>query len=381
MNNQLLTPSGAPVLIVGGGLAGLYAAYRLQQANIPYVLWEAQPRWGGRILSLLDPTDSSMGMDLGPTWFWPHQTRMQGLCAELGLRVFEQPVKGDLLYQVAPGQAPQRSAGAGTMLSYRLEGGMQTLISALVRRIKPQALNLSHALTSLSRDESGWTATAFHQGEALHFQAQQLIVAAPPRKVAGLLAPFLPRRLQGELLATPTWMAAQAKFIAIYDTPFWRNEGLAGQAFSRVGPLVEIHDASSTPRGGHALFGFVGVPAHLRRQHDHASIEAACLAQLTTIFGPAASLPLAISLKDWAQDEWVVSDRDLFEPPQHPALNLAPWSAELRRLGLHLVGSEYAENEAGYLEGALCAVESFLDAAIDGNSTKLITLKRNAQTA
>jgi len=129
--------------------------------------------------------------------------------------------------------------------------------------------------------------------------------------------------------------------------------------------MVEIHDASSSPQAGHALFGFLGVPAHVRRQHGQAALETACLAQLSAIFGAQASNPRTMALKDWAQDEWIVSDQDLSEAPQHPDLNLGPWFAELSRLGLHFVGSEYASEEAGYLEGALCAVDAFLDTGVD----------------
>ena len=359
------TSKPASTLIVGGGLAGLYAAHRLEKAKIPYVLWEAQPRWGGRILSLPIEGDADLGVDLGPTWFWPHQRRIQRLCTELGVPSFEQPVAGDVMYQLTPGQAPERTAGTGPMLSYRLENGMQALISALLKRLAPQALKLNHALTSLSRSGAVWAATANHLGETLQLEVEQLIVATPPRRVATLLRPHLPARLYAELNATPTWMAAQAKFVAVYETPFWRQAGLAGQAFSRVGPMVEIHDASSSPQAGHALFGFLGVPADVRRQHDQAALETACLTQLTAIFGPEACNPRTMVLKDWAQDEWIVSGQDLSEAPQHPDLNLAPWCAGLSRLGLRLVGSEYASEEAGYLEGALCAVDAFLHTGID----------------
>ena len=176
-------PSAAsPALIVGGGLAGLYAAYRLAQAHLPCVLWEAQPRWGGRISSLPVGDASGLGVDLGPTWFWPHQSRMQRLCVELGLTRFEQYVAGDVLYQARPDQAPQRSAGAGAMVSYRVEGGMQTLIDALVNRLSPPALKLNHALTSLTRSGDLWTATAQHQGQIVQLQTHQLLIAAPPEK-------------------------------------------------------------------------------------------------------------------------------------------------------------------------------------------------------
>ncbi|HEX9012022.1 MAG TPA: protoporphyrinogen oxidase [Anaerolineaceae bacterium] len=40
-----------PVAIIGGGITGLAAAYRLQQASAPYVLFEASERLGGKILT------------------------------------------------------------------------------------------------------------------------------------------------------------------------------------------------------------------------------------------------------------------------------------------------------------------------------------------
>jgi monoamine oxidase len=39
------------VIIVGAGIAGLYAAYRLMQANIPFKVLEADDHAGGRIKS------------------------------------------------------------------------------------------------------------------------------------------------------------------------------------------------------------------------------------------------------------------------------------------------------------------------------------------
>ena len=45
--------NGKPsVGIVGGGVAGLTAAYRLQKAGAAPVLFEASNRWGGRMLTI-----------------------------------------------------------------------------------------------------------------------------------------------------------------------------------------------------------------------------------------------------------------------------------------------------------------------------------------
>ncbi|KFA90172.1 hypothetical protein Q664_29805 [Archangium violaceum Cb vi76] len=53
---------------------------------------------------------------------------------------------------------------------------------------------------------------------------------------------------------TATWMAPHAKYVAVFDEPFWRRLGLSGEARSRVGPLAEVHDASDCG-GEAALFG------------------------------------------------------------------------------------------------------------------------------
>jgi monoamine oxidase len=368
------------VVIVGAGLAGLYAALQLERANIAYVLLEAQPRLGGRILSLpisdkgTGSGDGVLGVDLGPTWFWPHQERMIRLCFEMGVQVMEQHVAGDVLHQHSPAQVARHRAGAPGMVSYRLRGGMQTLVAAIAARLDPQRLRLAHGVTSLERRADGWLVTASDTGEsdtgaARHFSAQHVLLAAPPRmlmerlNLSTSLQTLLPASLSASLLAalaaTPTWMAAQSKFVAVYAAPFWRDAGLSGQAQSRVGPMVEIHDASASTESGFALFGFIGVPAGVRRQHSADAMKQACVAQLTEVFGADAQNPIATYLKDWAQDEWAASAEDLTQSPQHPALDLAPWLPELNRLNLHFVGSECACEEGGYLEGALRAVDAW----------------------
>ena len=103
--------------------------------------------------------------------------------------------------------------------------------------------------------------TASHLEKPCHFVAQHLVLAAPPRKLAPMLTtqPRLPPGLHKALAANPTWVGAQSKFLAVYVTPFWRQACLSGQAFSRVGPMDEVHDASATAHAGHAPFGFIGV--------------------------------------------------------------------------------------------------------------------------
>jgi monoamine oxidase len=44
-------PGPSSIAIVGGGVAGLTAAYRLQQHGAKPVLFEASNRWGGRMFT------------------------------------------------------------------------------------------------------------------------------------------------------------------------------------------------------------------------------------------------------------------------------------------------------------------------------------------
>jgi monoamine oxidase len=57
------SPVDTEVLIVGAGIAGLYAAYRLQTADIPYMVLEAHDTWGGRIRSRREK-QSELGLTL-----------------------------------------------------------------------------------------------------------------------------------------------------------------------------------------------------------------------------------------------------------------------------------------------------------------------------
>ena len=164
------------------------------------------------------------------------------------------------------------------------------------------------------------------------------------------------------MTTTPTWMAGQSKFVATFDYAFWRERNLSGQCFSRVGPMVEIHDASAEHNKHAALFGFIGVPYSTRSKVTKAQLIEACINQLTYFYGKAARNPTHCFIKDWAEDEFVANNDDKTQPSQHPDFHLGELTSELRDLNIHLVGSEFAKKEAGYLEGALNAVDDALSA-------------------
>lgn len=87
------------VIIVGGGLSGLYAARLLEKAGINYLLLEGRERMGGRILQA-----NTVEADLGATWFWPTiQPALKQLFRELNIESFSHQERGDMLYIVMDG--------------------------------------------------------------------------------------------------------------------------------------------------------------------------------------------------------------------------------------------------------------------------------------
>ena len=185
---------------------------------------------------------------------------------------------------------------------------------------------------------------------------EHVLLALPPRLAASTLEfePALPPELAREWRATDTWMAPHAKYFAVYEQAFWREQGLSGEARSARGPLVEIHDASM-PGGAAALFGFVGVPARVRNGVPQDVLRTHCRAQLARLFGPRAATPAAEFLKDWAGDPRTATAADLEASGQHAQAPAAAAFGGDWRGRLTGIGSEWSQQFPGYLAGAVDA--------------------------
>lgn len=340
------------VLIVGGGLSGLSIADHVNQAGIDFLLAEASDRLGGRILT---ETLAGGAFDLGPAWFWPGQPRMAALAKRFGLAIFEQFSSGDLMFQDRSGTI-QRGRGYASMQgSYRIDGGMGRLIAALQASLEQDKLLMNRKLVSLQ--STGHDIIAAFDGTD-SITARHVILAMPPRIIVESVQ-FNPALMPGQAEAMaqiPTWMAGQAKILAVYEEPYWRKAGLSGDAMSHRGPMVEIHDASSMAGGPYALFGFVGVPADARKAHRQ-DILSLALTQLTAMFGADMANPQSLVMKDWAAVPEVATARDQRALRAHPSYGLPSSLQTLWDGRLQLASTETARGFGGLLEGALEAAD------------------------
>lgn len=360
----------ARIAIVGGGVSGLYAAWLLQQQGVTdWMLIEGREVLGGRILSLPaseqgvaangQTTGRSDRFDLGPSWFWPgYQHQLDRLVQELGLERFEQHESGDMMVERSPHAPPVRMRGyLSSPPSMRLVGGMGALVDALHQRLDETRIVTGQTVRRMRCTDAGVAMESTgSSGLASTWQTEQVLLAIPPRLAVNRIefSPVLPAPLAQAWQATATWMAPHAKYFALYDRPFWRGQGLSGEARSACGPMAEIHDASQSG-GSAALFGFIGVPALARQAIPEEVLRSHCRAQLARLFGPQASAPRAELFKDWAVDPYTATTSDSDGPGQHPeapaaGISTGPWAGRLTG-----IGSEWSPQFSGYVAGAIDA--------------------------
>ncbi len=352
------------VLIVGGGLSGLHLASRCQQHGLEFQLVEARTRLGGRILDhQVTHAGRTAHFDLGPAWHWPGQPRIAELAARLKLASFQQYARGTVSYEDEKGQVFRGRGFSSMQGACRLVGGVGSLIRALAAEIDIKRVRLCTRATAVRcHGEVLETVLESDHGSNELFDSEFVVLAVPPRVIAETinLDTILGEDELQAMRMIPTWMAGHAKIVAVYRQAFWRAAGLSGDASSRRGPMVEIHDASPQQDGPYGLFGFVGVPAEIRSGQGEALIEHARI-QLGRIFGEAALDPINISLQDWATEKETASSLDAVPMGHHPEYGLPPELMGLCKGRLIMASTEAATEFGGYLEGALGAADSALN--------------------
>ncbi|MGK0271231.1 MAG: monoamine oxidase [Cocleimonas sp.] len=377
------------VLIIGGGISGLHTAYQLEKSGISFVLIEARDRLGGRILSAnynlksrddnseCNPTYNANkpAYDLGPSWFWPGQSNMETLLQELDLAdsVFPQYGNGESLYENQQGDIQKGFHGISMQGIYRMKGGMRQFITELEKRIANNNIKTSTQVNTIEYQDNqiitSFTEKNGSENIASQIGSNKVVIALPPRLAISTIEfkPLLPETRIKELNNYATWMAGHAKFLAIYDKPFWIEQGFSGDALSQLGPIREIHDASSYPNdsdeNGYALFGFIGVPASYRRNHKEEIINTAT-DQLVRFFGKDAAKPMDVVLQDWAQEKYTATEIDQSMNGGHATSSIYNSTESVFNDHLIWSGTETANHRNGtngLLEGAIEASKRTLN--------------------
>jgi monoamine oxidase len=241
----------------------------------------------------------------------------------------------------------------------RFVGGSQRIAILMAQALAREDLLREAPVRKIERADHGVTVSA----DGATVRARRAIVAVAPT-LAGRIAFDPPLPGYRDQLTQRMPLGTVAKCMAIYDEPFWRAEGLSGQATSDVGPVKLTFDNSPPDGSPGVMLGFLeGRRARelgRLRPEERRTAVIDCFARL---FGPRAAQPAAYIERLWAEEEWSRGCYGCLMPPG-AWTNYGPALRE--PIGpLHWAGAEYATVWNGYMDGAVRSGEETARAALE----------------
>ena len=247
----------------------------------------------------------------------------------------------DTLVGVDRGAQQDRIVGGSIRIAEAMAAGLgdRVLLSTPVRRIDQDA----RRVRVTTRD-----------GEVL--EGSQVIVTLPPT-LAGRLeyGPALPSWRDQLTQRLPA--GSVIKLYAIYPEPFWRADGLNGQAASDKGPVKVTFDNSPQSGTPGILMGFMeandGREWARRTPADRRQAAIDCFVRY---FGAGAAHPLEYLERDWMGEEF---SRGCYGAHFTPGVWTAYGPALREPVGrIHWAGAECSPVWNGYMEGAVRSGEA-----------------------
>jgi monoamine oxidase len=249
--------------------------------------------------------------------------------------------------RAAGGSAPLvANAGSGGAQDFRVHGGTQRIAVALARRLRGRLL-LGQPVQRIVQDSGG--ARVFT--DDLEVRARKVIVAIPPNLAGRILyQPALPA-LRSQLTQRMP-VGSLIKTIAVYDRPFWREQGLNGQANSDRGAVKVTFDASPANGRPGVLLGFVdGDDARALSDLPLRARRRLALDSYVRYFGPEAGHPRRYIDQVWDKETYTGGCPVGVMPPGV----MTEYGRALRRPcgRIHWAGTETATTWTGYMDGAV----------------------------
>jgi monoamine oxidase len=246
-----------------------------------------------------------------------------------------------LFYAAAAGGWDDLLDTEGGAQQDRLAGGAQLMSLRMAEELGDR-IELSAPVGSIRGDSNGVAA-----GEV---RALRAIVAVPPA-LAGRIEYDPPLPGARDQLTQRMPMGSVIKCMAVYDEPFWRDDGLTGQVVSLSGPAQVIFD-NTPPNGSPGLIGFLeGRDARELGAIPEPDRRATVLAGFERVFGPDAGVPVDYYERDWSSE---VYSRGCYAGVLGPGAWTAHGRALREPIGrIHWAGTETATRWMGYMDGAI----------------------------
>ncbi|GAQ33217.1 amine oxidase [Aspergillus niger] len=229
----------------------------------------------------------------------------------------------------------------------RIIGGTQLIALRLADRLGIENIHLCSAVRRVEHSNGRYMIVS----NETQIIAKRVIVAMSPPMAARISydPPLPPARDQ---LTQRMGMASIGKAIAIYPTPWWREQGLNAQALADTGIIHITFDNTPVDDSVGAIMGFiVGDDMRLVDKMNETEIEAAVIDSFVGMFGPQAAHPDHVVVQRWDWEEYSRGGPVAYAPPSV----LTDYGEYLRQSvgGIYFAGTEASYYWTGYMDGAV----------------------------
>lgn len=255
-------------------------------------------------------------------------------------------------YTAASGGWSKLTDTGGGAQQDRITGGVQPVAEALAEQLGP-VVRCSTPVTAISQDPAGVTITTA-LGEQV--SASRAVVALPPA-LAGRLRydPAMPA--DRDQLTQQMPQGSVIKFHALYERPWWRDEGLSGMVLGLGESTGATFDC--TPPEGYpgVITGFFEGPHAVEATAmTRAERRKVVLDVLERGLGPQAAEAMDYLDMDWSSEVWT---RGCYAAHLPPGVLTQLGPALRRPVGrIHWASTETARRWVGYIDGAIDAGEA-----------------------
>ncbi|WP_267895952.1 flavin monoamine oxidase family protein [Renibacterium salmoninarum] len=274
-------------------------------------------------------------------------------------------------------QAVLMSASAGSfsnltdedfILDKRVIGGMQQVSERLAAKLGTD-VRLNSPVRTIRWTEDGVTVEA----DGVVVEGRRVVMAVPPNLYSRVsFDPPLPRR-QHQMHQHQS-LGLVIKVHAVYETPFWRADGLSGTGFGADELVQEVYDNSNYKDSRGTLVGFIS-----DEKADHVfelsevDRRVQILKSLANYLGPQAQEPVVYYESDWGSEEWTrgayAASYDLGGLHRYGADQLKPVGP------IHWSSSDLAAEGYQHVDGAVRMGEYTASNLVDSlKSSKTVTV-------
>ncbi len=236
---------------------------------------------------------------------------------------------------------------------WRFQGGAQRVAKGMAAALPEGTVQLQSPVEAVASDDNGVTVKVRSEGGSSEVRAGHVVIALPPALRRTItFSPELP----SAAAATGWTMANLTKCFAVYDEPFWRADGLTGEALTDSAPGGLTFDVSPPDASCGILVGFAGGDdARQLESLSEAEGREAILKGFARLYGNRALKPEGWASRAWKQEQWSQGGPVAIGPPGAITSTRDSLTKPLGRI--HWAGTETSPLRGGFIDGAIRAGE------------------------